>query len=87
VSSYDWLVSFIFQPLGFLLVGPLSQAIGPTPTLVGAASLVLLTYLTVTLLPSIRSVTWIADADADADAATPLGPSPGAAAGSTAGRL
>jgi hypothetical protein len=63
VSSYDWLVSFIFQPLGFLLVGPLSQAIGPTPTLVGAASLVLLTYLTVTLLPSIRNVTWIADAD------------------------
>ena len=82
VSSYDWLVSFIFQPLGFLLVGPLSQAIGPTPTLVGAASLLLLTNLTVTLLPSIRSVTWIADTDA----ATPLDPSPGGAPGSTVGR-
>jgi MFS family permease len=81
VSSYDWLVSFIFQPLGFLAVGPISQAIGPTPTLVGAAALVLLTYLTVTLLPSVRQVSWVADADA----ATPLDPSPGGAPGSTAG--
>jgi predicted MFS family arabinose efflux permease len=64
VSSYDWLVSFIFQPLGLLTVGPLSQAIGFTPTLVGAAALLLLTYITVTLLPSIRSVTWVAEGDA-----------------------
>ncbi len=69
VSSYDWLVSFIFQPLGFLLVGPLSEAIGFTPTLVGAATLIVLTVVTVTLLPSIRSVTWVpADASAPADA-------------------
>lgn len=67
VSSYDWLVSFIFQPIGFLIVGPLSQAIGFTPTLVGAASLLLLANVSVTLLPSIRSVSWI----------------PGEAAGST----
>jgi len=59
VSSYDWLVSFIFQPLGFLVVGPLSQAIGFTPTLVGAASLLLLANVSVTLLPSIRTVTWV----------------------------
>lgn len=64
VSSYDSLVSFIFQPLGFLVVGPLSQRIGSTPTLVGAASLILLTYVGVTLLPSIRSVTWVAEGDA-----------------------
>jgi predicted MFS family arabinose efflux permease len=66
VSSYDSLVSFIFQPLGFLVVGPLSQAIGSTPTLVGAASLILLTYVGVTLLPSIRSVTWVPEGDAAA---------------------
>jgi len=59
VSSYDWLVSFIFQPLGFLAVGPLSQAIGVTATLVGAASLILLADVAVTLVPSIRSVTWV----------------------------
>lgn len=61
VSSYDSLVSFIFQPLGFLAVGPLSEAVGFTATLAGAASLLLLTYITVGLLPSIRSVTWVAE--------------------------
>jgi predicted MFS family arabinose efflux permease len=64
VSSYDWLVSFIFQPLGLLTVGPLSQTVGFTPTLVGAASLLLLTYVTVGLLPSIRSVSWVQEGDA-----------------------
>lgn len=67
VSSYDSLVSFIFQPLGFLAVGPLSEAIGFTATLVGAASLLLLTYITVGLLPSIRSVTWVREEAATAD--------------------
>ena len=66
VSSYDWLVSFIFQPLGFLAVGPLSEAIGFTATLVGAASLLLVTYFTLGLLPSIRSVTWVREGDAAA---------------------
>jgi predicted MFS family arabinose efflux permease len=61
VSSYDSLVSFIFQPLGFLAVGPLSQEFGPTATLIGAASLILLADITVTLLPSIRSVTWVTE--------------------------
>jgi MFS family permease len=67
VSSYDSLVSFIFQPLGFLAVGPLSEAIGFTATLVGAASLLLLTYITVGLLPSIRSVTWVREEAATGD--------------------
>jgi predicted MFS family arabinose efflux permease len=69
VSSYDWLVSFIFQPLGFLAVGPISQAVGFTATLVGAASLLLVTWIGVTLLPSIRSVTWAAPPDSSSGAA------------------
>jgi MFS family permease len=64
VSSYDWLVSFIVQPLGFLAVGPLSEAIGFTATLVGAASLLLVSYGTLGLLPSIRSVSWVREGDA-----------------------
>jgi MFS family permease len=64
VSSYDWLVSFIFQPLGFLAVGPLSEAFGFTATLVGAASLLLVSYGTLGLLPSIRSVSWVREGDA-----------------------
>jgi MFS family permease len=71
VSSYDWLVSFIFQPLGFLTVGPLSQAIGKNATLIGAASLILLTDLTVTLLPSIRSVTWVTQEPDASSASSP----------------
>ena len=71
VSSYDWLVSFIFQPLGFLAVGPLSQAIGFTATLVGAASLILIANLAVTLVPSSRNVTWIAEASPASSASTP----------------
>ncbi len=67
VSSYDWLVSFIFQPLGFLAVGPLSEAIGFTATLVGAASLLLVSYGALGLLPSIRSVTWVAEEAATGD--------------------
>jgi MFS family permease len=70
VSSYDWLVSFIFQPLGFLTVGPLSQAIGPTPTLLGAASLILLADIAVTLQPSIRSVTWVEEDATDGSGPT-----------------
>jgi hypothetical protein len=69
VSSYDWLVSFIFQPIGFLAVGPISQAVGFTATLVGAASLLLVTWIAVTLLPSIRSVTWAAPPDSSSGAA------------------
>jgi MFS family permease len=80
VSSYDWLVSFIFQPLGFLAVGPISQAIGFTPTLVGAAALVLLTYVTVSLLPSVRQVSWVADGEAAAAPDSFRGAEPGAPA-------
>jgi MFS family permease len=80
VSSYDSLVSFIFQPLGFLVVGPLSEAIGRTPTLIGAASLLLLTSIAVTLLPSIRSVTWVDDAGAAAPPDSSAGVAPGAPA-------
>lgn len=67
VSSYDWLVSFIFQPLGFLAVGPLSEAVGPTATLVGAACLLLVSYGTLGLLPSIRTVTWVREGAAAQD--------------------
>jgi MFS family permease len=75
VSSYDWLVSFIFQPLGFLIVGPLSQRVGPTPTLLGAASLILLADIAVTLLPSIRSVTWVPEETSErVDDADPIAP-------------
>jgi len=58
VSSYDWLVSLIFQPLGFMLVGPISDGIGPTATLVGAATVGIATNLVALAVPSVRAVGW-----------------------------
>ncbi len=58
VSSYDWLVSLIFQPLGFMLVGPISDRIGPTATLVGAATIGIATNLVALAVPSVRALGW-----------------------------
>ncbi len=58
VSSYDWLVSLIFQPLGFMLVGPISEGIGATATLVGAATIGIVTNLAVLAVPSVRALGW-----------------------------
>ncbi|MEX0626595.1 MAG: MFS transporter [Chloroflexota bacterium] len=59
VSSYDWLVSLVFQPLGFLLAGPLAGAIGLPATLLGAAALVLAGNLGVLLVRAVRDVRWV----------------------------
>jgi MFS family permease len=61
VSSYDWLVSLVFQPIGYLLVAPISGAIGPAPTLVAAATLGVAVYLGALLIPSVRSIGWRAE--------------------------
>jgi len=61
VSSYDWLVSLIFAPLGFLLAGPLAEGIGLTQTLLGAAALGLLGNYGVLLVRSVREVRWVDD--------------------------
>ncbi len=61
VSSYDWLVSLVFQPLGFLLAGPLAAGIGLTPTLLGAAALGLAGNYGVLLVRSVREVRWVDD--------------------------
>jgi len=60
VSSYDWLVSLVFQPLGFLLAGPLA-GISLTWTLLGAAALGLVGNYGVLLVRSVREVRWVDD--------------------------
>ena len=64
VSSYDWLVSLVFQPLGFLLAGPLAAWIGLTATLVGAAVIGLLANYGVLLVRAVRDVRWVEAAEA-----------------------
>src|SRR6185503_206787 len=63
VSSYDWLVSLVFQPLGFLLAGPLAAWIGLTATLVGAAVIGLLANYGVLLVQAVRDVRWVSEAE------------------------
>jgi MFS family permease len=70
VSSYDWLVSLVFQPLGFMLAGPLAGWIGFEATLLGAVALSLVANLGVLLVRAVREIRWVGDAAA---------PEPGAA--------
>jgi hypothetical protein len=61
VSSYDWLVSLVFQPLGFMLAGPLAGWIGFEATLLGAVALSLVANLGVLLVRAVREIRWVGD--------------------------
>ncbi len=69
VSSYDWLVSLIFQPMGSLLAGPLS-AISLPITLIGAAGIAIVGNLGVLLVRDVRDVRWVGDEQAATPADT-----------------
>jgi predicted MFS family arabinose efflux permease len=53
VSSYDWLVSLVFQPLGFALAGPLAATVGTDTTLWAAAALSVAVHASLLLLPDV----------------------------------
>ncbi len=73
VSAWDWMGSLALLPLGYLLAGPLAQAVGAGPLLfwggvVGTAG------MTLALLPrSTRRLTRLEPADPPATVALPLG--------------
>jgi MFS family permease len=56
VSSYDWLVSLGFMPIGFLLFGPLAEEVGVTTTLIAAAGVMAATNLVVAFVPAVREM-------------------------------
>jgi MFS family permease len=56
VDSYDWLVSMVIMPIGYLVAGPLSSSIGFTSTLVAAGAISAIPCSLVVLLPGIRGV-------------------------------
>jgi MFS family permease len=56
VAAYDWFVSLVIMPVGWLVMGPLSSSIGFTPTLVAAAALGSIPCMLVALLPQVRGV-------------------------------
>ncbi|HEY2327950.1 MAG TPA: MFS transporter [Gaiellaceae bacterium] len=57
VRSYDILVSFVFMPVGMILVGPIADSVGYMPTLAVAAGIVAVTNLAVAAVPAVRSLT------------------------------
>lgn len=56
VTSFDWFVSVSLVPLSFLLVGPVSGAIGAEATLVGGTLLAGVATLAFLSLPNLREV-------------------------------
>jgi MFS family permease len=62
VSSYDWLVSIVFQPVGFAAAGPVATVIGAGATLVGAAALDVAASIGVLSVRDVRDLEWLSDA-------------------------
>jgi MFS family permease len=56
VSSYDWMVSLAFQPVAFVIIGPLADTIGNVPTLLLSATLGLVANIGALMVPSIRNM-------------------------------
>jgi MFS family permease len=54
VTSWDALGAFALEPVGLVLVGPLSATLGTQSTLIGAGSLVAIATLGALLVPSVR---------------------------------
>jgi len=56
VSAYDWFGSLTFLPLGFAIVGPLSDAIGVSATLWATAALDVACVTALLLARDVRSL-------------------------------
>jgi predicted MFS family arabinose efflux permease len=55
VSSFDWMVSLSFMPVGQILAGPIAGAVGTDATLAGAGVLILFATIVGFAAPSVRS--------------------------------
>jgi MFS family permease len=53
VSSVDWMASFALMPLGLALTGPLVDAVGETPVLIGAAVVLVAVTAAVLRVPGV----------------------------------
>jgi MFS family permease len=56
VVAYDWLVSLVFMPLGYVAAAPLAEAIGTDATLLGLAALSATACIGILLVPSVRDM-------------------------------
>jgi MFS family permease len=56
VSSLDWMISLVFMPLGYVVAGPLAEAIGLDVTLAIAAAVGAVANFGLLLVPSVRNL-------------------------------
>ena len=56
VGAYDWFVSLVIMPVGWVVTGPLSSSIGFTATLIAAAAVGAIPCVLVALVPGVRGV-------------------------------
>jgi MFS family permease len=56
VTSYDWMVSLVFMPVGYTVAGPLAESIGVDATLSLAAGLCAAASLGMLAIPSVRNL-------------------------------
>lgn len=56
VSSYDWLGSMAFLPIGYALTGPAASAFGVRAVLVAGAAAFVGVTVTVAALPAVRTM-------------------------------
>jgi MFS family permease len=71
VSSYDWLVSIVFMPVGLTLAPIAADSFGLDTTLAACAALTLVANLAILLVPSVRNLRGIGVTPAGAVPAAP----------------
>ncbi len=75
ISSFDWLGSVAFNPIGYLLIGPIATAIGTPQTLFVSGVINIAAAVGVLLVPSVRKIRMLgapSTADQDTDSPGPL---------------
>jgi predicted MFS family arabinose efflux permease len=65
VSAWDWMGTFAFLPLGLILAGPVSDAIGISTTLWVSVGYLVASTLAVLLVPSVRNLRRLDGAEAE----------------------
>ena len=56
VSAYDWMVSYVFMPVGYTVAGPLAGELGVDATLALAAALCAMASVGMLAIPSVRNL-------------------------------
>jgi MFS family permease len=80
VTSYDWMVSLVFMPVGYAIAGPLADGIGVDATLLLAAGICAAANLGMLAIPSVRNLPRL-----DGTAVEPAAEAPGSSAPAPAG--